>query len=522
MDCPRCHAPLSQDAKVCFNCGLALSGVGSEPEAPSASAPSHQGYPPPQPFSQPLSQPLYEAQATPSSVPPPVYPPSYFQLPYSQPPYSQAPHSQPLGYPPPSYPAPYYAPPSQPVTANPAVQGAPPSSTGAPPTRRVGLLSFLPLILLVGGIWAIAAAFVVTARIVGSGWTDADFVAAIAAFAVAALALAVVITQVVKRRWKHLSFAFNLLLVVALALVGTGGIVFRAQAGIAQARNYAATGDWADAVKQYALLADDPSCGQDCQHTVANDAAHAHYEYGYQLEAVKQYQTAIGQFQAALASSPAELDAVLAHVELSHAHYSYGLEFVSQNYYLEAISEFEQAVSVAPSGPYAQEAHLAAASAYYAVAQQYRYTPSCENAATALEEIVREYADAPEAKQAAADLAAPVTVTGTITGYPVSSTLEVWLSKKANVPKCCGDPGSGNYSFSEDYKTTLDAKTGNYVFHNVIPGSYTVSTFRQVGSSSDYTWWYANSDPGTDLLFVQVGPVCPFTWTTLECDGECG
>ena len=162
MDCPRCHAPLSQDAKVCFNCGLALSGVGSEPEAPSASAPSHQGYPPPQPFSQPLSQPLYEAQATPSSVPPPVYPPSYFQLPYSQPPYSQAPHSQPLGYPPPSYPAPYYAPPSQPVTANPAVQGAPPSSTGAPPTRRVGLQSFLPLTLLVGGIWAIAAAFVVT------------------------------------------------------------------------------------------------------------------------------------------------------------------------------------------------------------------------------------------------------------------------------------------------------------------------------------------------------------------------
>ena len=514
MDCPRCHAPLSQEAKVCFNCGLALYGVGSEPEAPS-----EPGYPPPQPFSQPRSQPLYEAQATPSSVPPPLYPPAYSQLPYSQPPYSQAPHSQPLGYPPPSYPVPHYAPPSQPFIANPAVQGAPAPTTDSSPARRVSLQSFMPLILLVGGIWAIAVAFVVTARIVGKGWTDADFVAAIAAFAVAALVLGVLIAQVVKRRWKRLSFAFNLLLLVALALVGTGGIVFRAQAGVAQARHYAAAGDWADAVKQYALLTKDPSCGSDCQHIVTNDAAHAHYEYGYQLEAAKNYQAAISQFEASLAAAPSGSDAVPAHVELSHAHYSFGLQFVSQNYFLEAISEFEQAVKAAPSGPYASEAHLAAASAYYAVAQQYRYTPSCENAVTALEEIVREYADAPEAKQAAADLAAPVTVTGTITGYPVNPTPEVWLSKKAHAPHCCGSAPSGSYSFSGDYRTTLDAKTGTYVFDNVRPGSYVVSTYRQVGSYYDYAWWYADND--TDLLFLQVGPVCPFTWTTLPCNNLC-
>ena len=387
----------------------------------------------------------------------------------------------------------------------------------------------MPLILLVGGIWAIAVAFIVTARIVGRGWTDADFVAAIAAFAVAALALAVVIAQVVKRGWKRLSFAFNLLLVVALALAGTGGIVFRSQAGVAQARHYASAGDWADAVKQYALLAKDPSCGSDCQHTVANDAAHAHYEYGYQLEAAKNYQAAITQFKAALAATPAELDAVLAHVELSHAHYSFGLQFASQNYYLEAISEFEQAVSAAPSGPYAQEAHLAAASAYYAEAQQYRaqqyqYTSTCENAVTALEEIVREYADAPEAKQDAADLAAPVTVTGTITGYPVKPPpLEVFLSKNAHAPTYGGsNPGGAATSFSEDYHTTLDTKMGNYVFHNVIPGSYTLTTYYPAGANSSYIWWYESSSPDAGLLFLQVGPVCPFTWTTLECDGECG
>ena len=381
----------------------------------------------------------------------------------------------------------------------------------------------MPLILLVGGIWAIAVAFIVTARIVGRGWTDADFVAAIAAFAVAALALAVVIAQVVKRGWKRLSFAFNLLLVVALALAGTGGIVFRSQAGVAQARHYASAGDWADAVKQYALLAKDPSCGSDCQHTVANDAAHAHYEYGYQLEAAKKYQAAISQFEAALAATPAELDAVLTHVELSHAHYSYGLEFVSENYFLEAISEFEQAIKAAPSGPYASEAHLAAASAYYSVADEYRYTPSCENAATALEEIVREYADAPEAKQAAADLAAPVTVTGTITGYPAKPALEVFLSKNAHAPTYGGsNPGGAATSFSEDYHTTLDTKTGNYVFHNVIPGSYTLTTYYPAGANSSYIWWYESSSPDAGLLFLQVGPVCPFTWTKLECDGECG
>jgi tetratricopeptide (TPR) repeat protein len=325
--------------------------------------------------------------------------------------------------------------------------------------------------------------------------------------------------QLVRRQWKRLSFAFNLALVVVLALLGTGGMVFKTQVGIAQAQHYAAAGDWTDALKQYTLLTSDPSCGHDCQRAVTSGAAHAHYEYGYQLEGEKNYQKAISQFEASLTAAPAGLDAVPAHLELSHTHYSYGLQFASQKEYLEAVSEFEQAVNVAPSGPYAQKAHLATASAFYAAAQQYLAGSSCQSAVLALETIVRSYSDAPEAKQAKADLAAPVKVMGTLTGYPVNPTPQVWLSKKAHAPHCCAPAAPGAYSFSGDYRTTVDPKTGGYVFAHVPPGMYTLSTFRQVGSSWAMTWWYASND--SDLFFLQVGPICTVTWPILSCNGLC-
>lgn len=491
MDCPRCNAPLPQDATFCFNCGLTLTSDTREINYPQPQPPSPSPYDGQSGYSPAPSQP----QA-------PYYPPAYSQ-PFSQPPYP--------------------GPASQPFAMNPAgVQSADMSTPGEATARRMTMISWTPLIILAVALVALTGSFLVAANIGDKSWTSGDLAAAIAAFGVATLALATVIVQLVRRQWRRLSFAFNLLLLVSLALLGTGGIVFKAQVGMAQAQHFGAVGDWADALKVYALLAKDPACGQDCQRAVRDGEAHAHYEYGYQLDGAKKYQAAISQFKAALADSPAELDAVLAHVELSHAHYSFGLQFVTQHYYLEGISEFEQAVAAAPSGPFARQAHLAAASAYYSIWTQDKSGLSCENAVMALQQIVKNYADAPEAKEAAADLVAPVTVTGTITGYPVNPTLEVFLSKSANVPKCCGNPVSGANAFSEDYHTMLDPKTGTYVFHDVLPGSYTVSTLFQSGSYTSYTWWYPNSDLGTGPLFMQVGPVCPFTWTTLPCDGGCG
>lgn len=480
MNCPQCNAPLPQDAKFCFTCGLALTNV-----------PVESGYPQPQPQSQ-----------------------------------SQAPSSQPLSYPSGAYPPPYYGPASQPFPMNPSEAwgtSMPPVPSVSPPAKgRETLFTWTPLGILGVALIALAGSFVVAANLGDKSWMGGDIAAAIAAFGVGVLALVVVIVQLATRQWKRLGFAFNLALVVALALLGTGGIAFKTQVGIAQAQHYAAMGDWTDALKQYALLANDPSCGHDCQQAVTSGAAHAHYEYGYQLEGEKNYRKAISQFEASLTAAPAGADAVPARVELSHAHYSYGLQFASQKEYLEAISEFEQAVNAVPSGPYAQQAHLATATAYYAIAQQEISASTCQSAVSTLETIVQNYSDAPEANQARADLAAPVKVIGTLTNYPTWRNGQAWLSTKAHAPHCCAPAPYGSYSFSADYKTPIDPKTGGYTFARVIPGSYTLTMYAydtRYPNNAKLVWWYASND--VDLYFVQVGPLCPFTWPILQCDNLC-
>ncbi len=525
MNCPQCNAPLPQDAKFCFNCGLALTGVPVESEYPQ---------PQPQSQSQPLSQPISAGQAasSPSQAQPLYAQPPFSEPPYSAPPpFSQAPSSQPLSYPSEAYPSgayppPYYAPASQPFPMNPS--GAwgvsmPPVPSASPPTKgRVIFFTWTPLIILGVALIALAGPFVVAANLGDKSWMGGDIAAAIAAFGVGALALVTVIVQLATRQWKRLSFAFNLALVVVLALLGTGGIAFKTQVGILDAQHYAVAGDWTDALKQYTLLANDPSCGHDCQRSVTSGVAHAHYEYGYQLEGENNYSKAISQFEASLTAAPAGADAVPAHVELSHAHYSYGLQFASQKEYLEAISEFEQAVNAAPSGPYAQEAHLATASAYYAVAQQDLAGSSCQSAVLALETIVQNYSDAPEANQARADLVAPVKVTGTFDGYPKGRSGQAWLSKTAHVPRYSAPAPYGSYSFSGDYKTPIDPKSGNFTFARVVPGNYTLTLYRydtRYPDSAFYTWWYASNNVGA--YFVQVGPLCPFTWPAMECDNLC-
>jgi len=406
---------------------------------------------------------------------------------------------------------------------NPAGAWGAPVPPASPPTKgRLTFFSWTPLIILAIALVALTGSFFVAAVVRNKSWTDGDIAAVIAAFGVGTLALVVVIVQLAMRQWKRLSVAFNLLLVVVLALLGTGGIVFKTQVGILDAQHYASTGDWVDALKQYTLLANDPSCGRDCQRTVTSGEAHAHYEYGYQLESQPNYPAAISQFQASLAAAPSGPDAVPAHVELSHAHYSYGLQFVSQTFYLEGIGQFEQAIEASPSGIYAQQAHLAAASAYYSLAQQDLSASSCQSAVTELQTIVQQYSDTPEAKQAKSDLAAPVKVIGTLTGYPTWRNGQAWLSKKAHAPHCCAPAPYGSYSFSGDYKTSIDAKTGGYIFARVLPGTYTLTMYSfdtRYANNAKLVWWYASND--VDLYFLQVGPVCPFTWPILECNNLC-
>jgi tetratricopeptide (TPR) repeat protein len=369
-------------------------------------------------------------------------------------------------------------------------------------------------------IGVVVEAFLVTVIIGNEDWVVGAKIAAFTAFGIAAIGLVVAIVRATRRHWKQASFTFNVAMVAVLALVGTGGLLSRLPIRSLQARQYEAAGDWNDALRQYARMASDSSCGHDCRVTVMSDEARARYNYGLQREARHDYQGAVSEFEKVLALTPVQPYARQSSAEMAHAQYEYGLQLSAQHSYQAAITEFTATQAAAPNGPYAHLAHLAAATAYYAFAQTEIPGTSCEYALGNLEIVMRDYADAPEAQLAKVEFARPVTVDGFILGFPTGAKAQVWLSKSAWVPpRNAGSAPPGTYGFSGDYKTSLDITAGYYQFTNVVPGTYTVSTYREIASAWNTTWWYDYSEIGA--YYLQVGPLCPFTWTTLQCENLC-
>lgn len=481
MYCPRCNAPLSKSANDCFNCGLALTYPGMEPTSPYPPRPQYSQYSQ-YPASQSQSQPLVSGQA-PSQPPHPVM--------------------------------------SDPITLNSATYVGAQATPAQAPTQvnEWRLLGSIRVVAVLAGmaVCDLAITFLVVVNLSRKDWGDGAVAAAIVAFGVAAIALLVAILRAVTGQWKSVGFALNVMMVVALLLLGTGGIVFKMPVWMLQAHHYEDDGAWSAALAQYALMARDPACGQDCQRTVTGAMAHAHYGYGYQLEFQHNYEAAIDQFQSSLSASPSGLDAVMAHVELAHTYYSYGLELTAQGNYRSALVMFTASQETSPNGPYAHQSYLDAATADYSLAkQQIANGQTCAMGAGRLQELVQKYADSPEAQRAKAELAVRVRVSGAIYGYLTNSSqpFQVWLSSKASAPPYGAYLPPGSYSFSADYRTILDPKTSEFVFPHVLPGTYTVSTYR-----SNYTWWYAEDK--IHLYFMQVGPICSFTWTPLPCTYGC-
>lgn len=418
--------------------------------------------------------------------------------------------------------------PSLPTTADQSatdpvrLQQTPASASGPYVSRRLIFPRWVGVAILIIGICSIVGAFLVGVDIRHKRWDDAASIAAIAAFGTALLGLLVAIAQVATRQWKRASFVFNLVIVVLLALVGTGGIAFKMPIWMLQAHHYEAVGDWSASLSQYAFMAKDPACSQDCQRTVADDQAHAHYGYGLQLLAQQNYQGAISQFQSVLSASPTGSDVEQAREGMAQAHYDYGVQLSTQQDYQGAAGEFVAAQAISPTGPYAGQAYLAAATAYYSLAQQEISGSTCSDGVTTLQTLVQDYPDSPEATQAEADLAAPVQVSGHLGGYPNWLAGQVWLSKKAHAPRYNVTAQPGTYSFSGDYKTSINPKTGAYTFSQVLPGTYELNMYRYSTlyyHNAKYTWWYAADN--IHLNFLQVGPVCPFIWPTYQCKNLC-
>ncbi|MFI5268665.1 MAG: hypothetical protein ACHQ7M_14925 [Chloroflexota bacterium] len=102
------------------------------------------------------------------------------------------------------------------------------------------------------------------------------------------------------------------------------------------------------------------------------------------------------------------------------------------------------------------------------------------------------YGDTAEGAAAKSALAAPVQVSGSLTGFPKNPMPTVYLSKTIR----------SNTFFSDDYSAHLDGK-GAFTFKNVASGNYNLSAAIPNGSG---VYWV---DPATHNPYsITVGPLC--------------
>jgi hypothetical protein len=322
---------------------------------------------------------------------------------------------------------------------------------------------------------AVAGTYLVAVGVFRLDWADGVRAAGVTAFVLASATLLAAVIRFFAGH-KHIASAvLSMILIAVMIGIGVSGLTLSVPIRLLQARQLAENDEWVGALNEYLLVSRDPACDQACQNAVANGEAQAHYQYGLQL--------------------------------------------VARQDYAEAIGQFAEARAVSPSGPYAADAYGAAAQTSYKLAKQQISGFRCTDGVATLRKIVSDYGDTPEAGKAKADLATPVKVSGAFTNYPTNPPPQVWLSKSAHAPAYNKPASPGTYSFSAEYKTTLNASDGKYTFSKVRPGKYTVSWYRSVGSDWSYHWWYASDD--VHLRFFQVGPVCTIVLPTLNCTKSC-
>lgn len=187
---------------------------------------------------------------------------------------------------------------------------------------------------------------------------------------------------------------------------------------------------------------------------------------------------------------------------LAQAHYQYGQQLVASKQYADAIAQFETVGAKYASSAYAGQSHAAAAQAYYAYGQQQIAQQACSGAVATYRALVTHYADTAEAATAKSALAAPQPVSGAFSGLPGDPAPTVALSSQVNI---------SGYVFSDDYTAKLDA-SGAFSIPSVAQGDYNLSTKRDVNNAVSYTYYHdAKGNPYT----VHVGPLCPVRLGTI-------
>lgn len=396
--------------------------------------------------------------------------------------------------------------------------------------------------------------YAICVYLIGSG--RARLVDALLPASGVALALAVVALFIYGAsrlfRKRAVSGALTSVTVASLLLTAGGGLLSLRPAHMAQARAYEQRGAWSAAIAEYALTGEHGSAAQDIPRV--------HDEWGEALLKQDQYGAALEQFAvvtALYASSGAAAararkdtletynawlqtgadgmpyaDAITffqAYRQMDecdstcqrqlnalepHAIYLYGQTLLSQENYDGAYSQFVYIQLHFSSNNYAHVAYLGAAKAEYAkgkslLTNENPYT--CEQAIMTYQVLILNYANTPQAASAKAALHVPQTVSGVFKGFPTNPTPQVYLSRKAHAPAVYNAP-PGSFYFSNDYRTSIDARTGKFTFRNVIPGTYALTTYRSTATGGWAEWFSFTPN----VLSQQVVPLCPTNLGTFD------
>ncbi len=438
----------------------------------------------------------------------------------------------------PGYPMPYgnmYAP--APYGAYPPPQEQPREPSALAQPFPIWLTLAAPVVMLL----TLGVAFTAEVFLLGSDWATGALAAALAALALAALTVIVLIVRVIAGRRALGMVALAALLALALTGGGLAGISQINPLRRAQARQFESSRQWQPAIDEYA------QSGEKAPN--APDIARIYTEWGESLAGGGNYAGAVSKlttvtqtygqsgasvprakadlfkayttwiqsgattlpfeqsltFLASYAKDPAcdaTCQTTITNVS-GQAHFQYGQQLLKANQFKPAITEFELVQSQYAQTQYAPQAHTGAAQAYLALAQQ-TLSQDCASAVPFYQALAKSYGDTDQGKQAKTKLAAPVPVTGTLSGFPKNPLPVMYLSLHINPSR---------YYASNEYHTNLNAASGKFSFGSVRPGAYFLTMLQTTSTQIIYSW-YPNS--------FTVGPICAMDLGALRVLTLCG
>ncbi|HEU5342821.1 MAG TPA: hypothetical protein VFU60_00615 [Ktedonobacterales bacterium] len=381
----------------------------------------------------------------------------------------------------------------------------------------------------------LAAVYIVETTLLGGDWATGALAVSFTAFALALVVIGLLVGRVAMGRRSFGAVALGGLLALSLIGAGAGGIAQTNPLRRAQAQQAASAGDWSVAVDEY-TQAGERAPGSAALAGVYTEWGESLLRHGDYAGATEKLTTVVKTYAQSGASVPRaradlfktyslwiksgaitlpfkqSLDFLASYsgdpacdsackqsiIDLTgQAHYQYGEQLVKASQFKQAIAEFELVLDQYAKSDFAPKAHGAAAAAYWSLGQQL-LTQDCASAIPAYQTLVSKYGDTSQGQQAKSALAAPQTVTGTMTGFPNNPVPTIYLSKHVN-------PSANAYS--HDYKATLDTKTGIFTFSKVAVGSYYLTTYRKVSSTQEAFTYYKDTGTGKPYA-LNVTPLC--------------